>query len=177
MRILAASLLCASLLVSGRALAEDAAPAPAPSTEGAKPEVKAPQQKTPDQKTKRVSLGLLLCRIVWVDEKRQALFVHPLEGDGPRRTYYLDKQTIIRKDKKPAPKELLAPGRKVAIRYVDDGDIAYAEGVFFIGEEIVVRDYEMPKKKPPPGAAKEGGGGEHGAAPKPAEHAAPAKHE
>ncbi len=116
-------------------------------------------------KAKRATAGLLLCRITWVDEKLRALFVQSLDGDGPRRTIYLDPQTLVRKDREKAALNDLEAGQEVAIRYVDDGDIAYAEGVFLITEEVKLKDYEMPKKKKkaPAGTGGGGGGGAHGA--------------
>ncbi|MFN8389020.1 MAG: hypothetical protein U0136_01870 [Bdellovibrionota bacterium] len=92
--------------------------------------------------------GLYLGRIVELDPAGRFIYVRPLEGVGPRRTFYLDAGTLLREQRKRIELKDIEPGRRVGIRYVSEGDIAYAEGVFLIIGEVNPRDLQMPKKKP-----------------------------
>jgi len=112
-------------------------------------ESESPKPKNPPAEQKEIPAwsGLYLGRIISVDPKFRYLFVKPLEGTAKRRSFYLDKRTLYREKRKKIPKSNVRTGRKVGIRYIREGDIAYAEGVFLFDGDINPREFEMPKKK------------------------------
>jgi hypothetical protein len=91
--------------------------------------------------------GLYLGRVLVKDHKGRFLYVRPLEGSGERRTFYLDRYTLYRVERKKKSLEDVRVGNRVGIRYVSSGDLSYAEGVFVILGEINPRDLQMPKKR------------------------------
>ena len=106
-----------------------------------------PKKDKTEPKILVATSGLYLGRVVEVDEKRRFVFVKPLNGGGSRKTFYLDELTLLREQRKRADWKALVPGRRVGIRFVREDDIAYAEGVFLIVNEINPREFEMPKKR------------------------------
>ena len=114
-----------------------------------KPHASSEKSSKPKTETKEVIArdGLYLGRIVLIDKKGRYIFVRPFEGQSSRRTFYLDKQTIYRKDGQSVTLAKFHIGSTVGVRFVSEGGISYAEGVFLIEGEINPQQLQMPKKK------------------------------
>ena len=119
--------------------------------------------------------GLLLGRLSYIDPQKRMVYVKPLKDGQSRRTFYLDRRTIYRREKARIKWEDLTIGKKVGIRYLSERGLSLAEGVFLIPGEVELAHLQMPKKKPttPPAGAEKKAEGGHGAA-KPAAPAKPA---
>lgn len=130
--------------------------------------------------------GLYLGTVEAFDSRHRYIFVRPLIGRSPRRTFYIDEKTIYRRQRVRIPPAEVSAGQKIGIRYLSANHLFVAEGIFVIPEEVELRDLQMPRKKKAPEPAaegegkKEGGGGHAAAPPKPPAPKPPApkpKHE
>jgi hypothetical protein len=104
------------------------------------------KDKAPENTKPKAVMGLFLGQIAAIDKQGRYLFIKPSkQHEGPRQTFYIDKQTIYRRDHKNATLDEFRNGENVGIRYIQYNGIFLAAGVFYIeGDEVNLADVKMP---------------------------------
>ncbi len=100
----------------------------------------------PPPAVQETTVGIYFGFIHVIDTDQKILMVVPIDSRLPRKTFYLDNQTLYQEDKKKIAKTKFHRGQKVAVRYFAEGMTAIADVVFLVSGEFEPRKYRISKR-------------------------------
>ena len=100
-------------------------------------------QTYPDNNLDKGISAINFYKISFVDPKWRYLQAYPLIGSKIMKSFYLDKLTKYRKKGTVISRKELTLGKEVAVRYIEDRNLALAEAIFFIGDTIKLEEFDL----------------------------------